>query len=171
MPSRPSSRLLVLDLRTRRYGYAVLDGLHRLMGWGFRRHARANNMAVSQHLTRLHSQFKFDKILARKRTEIKGQTLQTELVQDVLRFGLSAQLPVHLIGAEQIRAFFGRKPKYEISKLIATRFPEVSWKLPPKRRPWQTESDVQSIFDAIGTAVYFLESLAQPIPSDSSELA
>jgi hypothetical protein len=38
----------------------------------------------------------------------------------------------------------------------AARFPEIGWKLPPKRKPWESEHYSMSIFEALETAVTYL---------------
>jgi len=46
--------------------------------------------------------------------------------------------------------------KYERAKHLAARFPEIGWQLPPKRKPWESEHYVMSIFDALSVAVALL---------------
>ena len=45
--------------------------------------------------------------------------------------------------------------KYEIAIAIAKRFPELAPRLPRLRKPWMSEDDRMSIFDAIGLAAAF----------------
>ena len=158
MVNHPSSRFLALDLRTQRYGFAAFDGSFRLLGWGFQRHAQISEMRTQRHLAILQSRFGFARIVVRGPTDDRLQNRQRDLVSAVLEFGSSAKVPITLINAKEIRIYFNGKPKYEIAKLVAERFPEISWKLPPKRKVWQPESERQSIFDAMSVAVYFVDS-------------
>lgn len=152
-----ANELLTLDLRTRRYGFAAFDRSRRLLGWGFRKNPHTTEM-IQEHLTTLQSRFGFSRIVVRRRADARSQRRQHDLVDGVVRFGSLGRLPVTLIDADKIRSFFNGKSKYEIAKLVAERFPEIAWKLPPKRKVWQSESERQSIFDAISTGVYFFQS-------------
>jgi hypothetical protein len=108
--------------------------------------------------------------MARRRVRAQSKNLQSELVRKVLRFGLSAQVPTTLIDADKIRNFFNGRPKYEIAQLVANRFPEIAWKLPTKRKPWQPESERQSVFDAMSVGLYFFESQVRPGHVDRPEV-
>lgn len=152
------SRFLMLDIRAQRYGFAAFDASRRLLGWGYRRNACAGKMTVEKHLTILQLRFGFGQILVRRRTDVRSQQQQRDVVDAVVRFGSSAKVPITLIDAHQIRSFFNGRSKYEIAKLVAERFPEIAWKLPRKRKVWQPESERQSIFDAMSVGMYFFGS-------------
>ena len=51
--------------------------------------------------------------------------------------------------------YFGRG-KYERAVEIAARFPEIGWKLPLKRKPWESEHYSMSIFTAAALALAYL---------------
>jgi hypothetical protein len=58
-----------------------------------------------------------------------------------------------------IRRYFSRfnaGTRYEIAQVVAEMFPELAWKLPPKRRAWQHEAARMSIFDAAAVVVAHL---------------
>lgn len=64
-----------------------------------------------------------------------------------------------------IRGYFLRhnaRTKYQIAEIVATLMPELAWKLPRKRKPWQSEHYRMSIFDAAAIAITFLESQHSP---------
>jgi hypothetical protein len=59
-----------------------------------------------------------------------------------------------------IRSCFGRHgatTKYQIAQCVATLLPELAWKLPHKRKPWESEHYRMSIFDAAAVVIAFLE--------------
>ena len=56
----------------------------------------------------------------------------------------------HVIGRS------GATTKYAIATVLIERFPDIAWKLPPKRRPWESEHYNAAIFDAAAAAVAFL---------------
>ena len=51
---------------------------------------------------------------------------------------------------------FGAYTKYQRAGLIADYFSDLSYKLPPKRKPWQSEDLRMSIFDAACLALSYL---------------
>ncbi len=50
--------------------------------------------------------------------------------------------------------YFGRG-KYERAVEIAARFPEIGWKLPPKRKAWESEDYRMSMFSAAALAMTY----------------
>ena len=57
------------------------------------------------------------------------------------------ELRVALLGTE-------KGTKHEMAESLATRFPdELALRLPPKRRPWESEDARMDVFDAVGLAV------------------
>jgi hypothetical protein len=58
-----------------------------------------------------------------------------------------------------IRLYFGRynaATKYQIAQSVATLLPELAWKVPRNRKPWETEHHRMSIFDAAAVVVAHL---------------
>jgi hypothetical protein len=63
------------------------------------------------------------------------------------------------IRSATMRHYFGRynaATKYQIAQSVATLLPELAWKLPRKRKPWETEHHRMSIFDAAAVVVVHL---------------
>ena len=64
----------------------------------------------------------------------------------------------HLVTTKEVRRFFrqyGGTTKHEIASILAEWFEGLAWKLPPKRKPWQSEPYNTLIFDAAATAMAF----------------
>jgi len=51
---------------------------------------------------------------------------------------------------------FVRRAKYQRAVAVASRFPEIAWKLPPKRKPWDSEPYSMSIFEALQIAAVYV---------------
>ena len=70
------------------------------------------------------------------------------------------KLPVAIVTRPEMRERFSHvgKSKWEIARALASRYPELEWKLPPRRKPWQSEDERMNIFDALSMAVTALES-------------
>ena len=55
------------------------------------------------------------------------------------------------VGVAALRRYFRQynaSTKYEIAQSVARILPELSWRLPPRRKPWQAEHYCMSIFEA-----------------------
>jgi len=67
-------------------------------------------------------------------------------------------ITLRLTDARQVRDFFALhscKTKQQIATLVAEWYPELAWKLPPKRKPWQSEPYGASLFDAAAAVMIF----------------
>jgi len=53
----------------------------------------------------------------------------------------------------------GAGTKYGIATALVRAFPELLVRLPPKRKPWQTEDSRMSIFDAVALGLTYFCSL------------
>jgi hypothetical protein len=65
---------------------------------------------------------------------------------------------LQFVDAAEVRYFFGQhgcKTKHDIASVLAAWFEELAWKLPPKRKPWQSERHATALFDAVAVGVTF----------------
>ena len=49
----------------------------------------------------------------------------------------------------------GTSGKYETALSLIRAFPQLEWKLPPRRKPWQPEHRNMCIFDAVAIGVAY----------------
>jgi hypothetical protein len=79
------------------------------------------------------------------------------LTRRIASVSKSKNLNVILLTREQVRrVFFGddHGTKYALAEILSRRFPdELSFRLPPKRRPWMSEDSRMDIFDAAALAL------------------
>jgi hypothetical protein len=160
MTNLSSHRALTLDIRPRRFGYAIFEGPHLLLDWGIRTHGDDERSSLERSLNNLRSMFGPSVILVRKAAE-SGRITQPRTLRAlriVKHFAKRRLVRVQLVDASSLRNFFSRDAtanKHDIARMIADRFPELSWRLPPKRKPWQSEPKRQSIFDAASLGVFY----------------
>jgi hypothetical protein len=153
-------RVLTLDIRPRRFGYAIFEGPDLLLDWGIRTHGDDERSSLERSLNNLRSMFAPSVILIRKAAK-SGQIEQPRIrraFRIVKHFAKRMLVRVHLVDALSLRGFFSRgaiADKHDIARMVAERFPQLSWRLPPRRKPWQSESQRQSIFDAASLGVYY----------------
>jgi hypothetical protein len=64
------------------------------------------------------------------------------------------------MGLKEIKEFFRpfkANTKHEIASMLARIFPELFWKLPPKRRAWEPERQIMTVFDAVALGFAYCE--------------
>ena len=165
--------MLALDLRKRRAGFVVFEPSMKLLEWGVRTFDRTISdpyRAASIRLDDLVGYYTPRIIVVRESRFTRHLTTR-------LRAGYGGRgILIHVFRASSVRNFFierGCANKHEISLRISELFKELSWKLPPKRKPWQSENHNMTIFDAVAVALMFFgrddgsrNRLARPLKAD-----
>lgn len=157
-------RLLVLDIRCQKAGFVVLEPDFKLLDWGVRTYATRGadiNALVARRvdaLLDLHTPC----VVVVRQTVGPGPRIRTAIQRATQTVRLAAKkrsIGFKVLEARSVREFFighGCHNKHQIAVLLGRRFVELSWKLAPKRKPWQPEDHSQTVFDAAATAVAFL---------------
>jgi hypothetical protein len=160
MKETPIRGVLAVDIRSRRVGYAVFETTPvRLLDWGMRkkidRHGRGDAIA---DLLRMFQ----PSVVVLRRIKVGGRrdTAGAQNIVHTIRSearGLS--IPVVSLGEAVLKKFFrlyGNRSKYDIASFLTICFPELKWRLPPRRRIWKAEHPRMSIFDSVQLGVAFL---------------
>ena len=148
------TRALALDLHPRRFGYVVMESPGKLLDWGIRRGFRKTTNHPGLLIRRVRTLMNIWMpdvvvILIGDRREKALQSLSRQIKKEV---GVSSSfLPIR----NSPDQYLGRG-KYERAVALAARFPEICWKLPSKRKPWESEHYSMSIFEALGVVVAFV---------------
>jgi hypothetical protein len=158
-------RILAIDLHPRSFGFAAFEGSQLILDWGarsFRGGVNKVRVPLRAKLGILLAGFAPDAIvLERPRTAKLARIIG----------GIKAEAKIHKVAVRLVsrkaieQAFLGRNDnKDQIASVIAERFPELLFALPPKRRPWQSEDYRMSIFDAaaVGTAYFGRKAVIDP---------
>jgi hypothetical protein len=159
-------RILALEIRPRIIGFVVAEAPMHFLDWGTRkirvgnkefRGTMANKVGalldyyapaiVVMRQRRIHSP------IARGRIKAGFEVIRKEAANRLV--------DVQTISTDEIHQFFafnnkGGTTKHTVAMLIAGLFPELSWKLPPKRKSWKSEDHRMVIFDAAATGLTFL---------------
>ncbi|HEV8414594.1 MAG TPA: hypothetical protein VGQ49_13445 [Bryobacteraceae bacterium] len=156
-----SERRLALEVRSRRLAFAVLQGSD-LLDWGVRSYS-TGAVGATGAIEKLHFLLNLygpSVVVVRGTRGVKDESSQS--VARVLRkIGTKLKRQsVRLIvvdrrDVQQFFAQYGCHAKHDIALLLASRFPQLKWRLPRARRPWDPEAYSVAIFDAVGTAVAF----------------
>ena len=167
-------RVLSIDLRPQRFSYALFDGPKRLLDWGACFYPPGGDRGAVVAGRKIASLLKvfFPSVIVVKQV-LHKTTRNSPGVQPILtairREASVRSIPVHLLARTNVReAFrvFRAKTKYEIASILTGIFPELLWRLPPKRKFYEGEHSVMSIFDAValGVTYYQLNSTQVPPP-------
>ena len=146
----PADRVLAIDLRMQRFGFVLLERPNMLLDWGVSGYHSSVSKALTRKIAQVAEQFGPSLILCRQTFE-NGKLLDT-----LKREALAHSISVHFVTPQAMHDHFaqcGRPNKYAVSELVARQFPELAWRMPGKRKPWQSERITQGIFDAAALVI------------------
>jgi hypothetical protein len=162
--TQSDERILALEIRPRVTGFVAIEPPSHLLEWGRRKHrAKGDDLArsVAPKITALLDLSKPFIIVVRARNvrPLNARRRIRTILRVVRREAKKRSIGLHTISAKEVHRFFDpheHASKHQIAQIIAGWFPELSWKLPPKRKVWKSEDHRMVIFDAIATALAFL---------------
>src|ERR1700687_4490240 len=161
MKYKSLTRVLALDLHPRRFGYVVVESPSRLLDWGVRGHRHKDTSAdvlIRRGLRPLIELWRPSILVLRKepRTTQKPHQQRDRLLKRIATEAKNHRVAVRILkkrpGADQGK----RLTKYENARRAAEQFSVLRWKMPPKRRPWESEDYRMSIFEALEIAVTYV---------------
>jgi hypothetical protein len=144
-------RILALDVRSHRIGYAVFEGSAHLLDFGVTRF-KASQTAAPRTAS-LIRKFRPRVLVLRKLARNSGRNRPgTQVIlRSTRNMAKHFSIDLSLISEKQLSQTFikkGARTKHQIASLLAEDFPELGWRLPPKRKPWHGQHVNMSIFDA-----------------------
>jgi hypothetical protein len=165
-------RVLAIDLRPKRFGYAVFEGPKRLLDWGvasYRPGGEEGATVARRRVANLVRLFLPSVIVVRKvqRNPARNSPGVQPILKAIRRDALARFIPICLIARPEVRkAFRGcpAKSKYEIACSIVQMFPDLLWKLPPNRKFYESEHPSMTIFDAVALGIAYWRSSGAEIP-------
>ena len=168
--------ILAIDLRHRRFGYAVYEGHRILRDSGLRVYRAVGDAEVamaSKRLAVLLKSFSPSAIVVKRERWDRAQTNPhiKSLAKEMMRVASAHSVPIFLLEQDAVRKTFnnmGCETRDDIAAALARIFPELHWRLPPKRRPWQSEHPRMAMFDAIALGLTYWQhpSIKLPIPPE-----
>jgi hypothetical protein len=157
------------------FGYVVFEGPRTLLDWGVRTYVSGERLILEARVSNLRSMFAPSVILVRKPAE--AYQLRQPMIRPALHsltiFAKRLLITMRIIDHSTLRRYFSMDlevKKYDIARMVADRFPELSWRLPSERKIWESEPTRQSIFDAASLGVFYfaLEFEERPIVTQAS---
>ena len=154
----PDQRILAIDLRTRRFGYAVFESPLHLLDWGATSYPSDVQEGPKEARRRFRKLLKlFDPsavILRAMRGKDRSVALLFEAIQNE---AFSRQVPIRIIKRLDNPTVFQGKGNDDTASALAERYPELLWKLPPKRKAWESERHNMIVFCAITAGLAYLQ--------------
>ena len=149
------TRMLAIDLRSTRMGFAVLETPIRLLDWGKRARVADSCSALILGLIRRYG---IEVIVVRKlKVGSPRDTLRVRKGLRVIRsIAHSRSVPLATVNEKTFKNVFlrhGRHTRFAIAELMTTTFPQLARFLPNPRRCYDPESRRMSAFDAVALAV------------------
>lgn len=157
-------RILALEVRPRVTGFAVLETTPSLLDWGTRKQQIGNHQIaaiVARKIDALLDLYAPSTIVVRARKVLSREARRRirTVIGAIRREARKRSVTFQTISAKAVYRFFAAHrcaTKYQGAVLVARWFPELSWKLPPKRKSWKSENHRMVVFDAAATGLAFL---------------
>jgi hypothetical protein len=157
-PANEDERIIAIDLRSSRFGFAVFEGPQRLLDWGiknFRQGVNAVQIPAEVKLGNLMDEFLPSAVVLMKRdAETKGRAAMRD---GLLREAEKRRIAVHFLSPREVKiAFVGsNRNKYAVAAAVIKQFPELASRRPGQRKIWKPEDYVIKIFDAAALGITY----------------
>jgi hypothetical protein len=156
MTSAHHRRILAVDIRVSRFGYAVFETPAHLLETRGTRFASPESAAA--RLAALCKMFRPSLIVFRKESTRRGRSYpRANTVRRALHSEAARQLvPITFVSEREVRKCFGldrAATKHEVASVLSKWFPELEWELPRRRKSWQHEPWAYALFEAVALGV------------------
>jgi hypothetical protein len=155
--------VLALEVRLGKIGYVVFQGPTKILDWGVRWLETQNGplrLAVSSRVEALLKIYHPLAVVARNRTfysaaaNSRFATIVSAIRAETSRHSATFKI----LGKREVRWHFalrGYVTKHEIATSLSGYFEELSWKLPARRKPYESEAHAMVVFDAAANGLAF----------------
>jgi RNase H-fold protein (predicted Holliday junction resolvase) len=157
-----SLRVLAVDLSTRGFGYAVFEAPQMLVDWGTKDIRQDKERITLQKIGELLRRYEPSVLVVEDCA--RGAATRTARTARLTEQMLAVARTQGVSGCAVPRAVVYRnfsqvdaRTKYEIALALTRKFPALVLRLPPKRKPWQSEDSRMSIFDAAAFGLTYLD--------------
>jgi hypothetical protein len=154
-------RLLSIDPYYRGFGFALFENTN-LVDWGTLTVGDGSKVdTCARRLRRLIDRYNPDRLILE---DIRGsdsrRSIQTkQLLEDLKAVAGARGTTVSLLRWRTVQRFWSDQPrptKFDIACELAKHLPELEQRLPPKRRPWDSQDSRLSIFNASALVLTYI---------------
>jgi hypothetical protein len=165
-------RIIAFDVHPIRFGYVVFEGPDELLDWGarsFRGGVNAVRVPAAEKFGVLLDDFAPSAIVLEKR-ESPSRKL-SKIIAIVQREARKHHVPVRWVTHRMVKYTFAghERNKDEIATVLGERFPELTSRVPPRRRIWQSEDYRMGIFDAAALGLAYFARYVHRVPATPPE--
>lgn len=153
-------RVMAIDPITRGFGFVVFEGPEQLVDWAVVETKEDKENRGLRRVADLLVRYRPDVLVLEDPTGRGSRRCARvrKLLDKVERLADRESVVVRRFSRVRVRRAFSisdAKTKYEIAVVIAKQFPELVPRLPRFRKPWMTEDDRMSLFDAASFALSY----------------
>jgi Holliday junction resolvasome RuvABC endonuclease subunit len=163
MNDRGEKRVLAIDPTSRGFGYAFLEGQNYLVDWGTKQIAAAENVRCIFQIIEIIRRYKPD-VIALEDPRGKGSRRChriCRLIDSIRVLAAKHHIMTRRFSRDQVKEVFSKhnaRTKHQIAIAVSRQLPELQPQLPRFRKPWMSEDERMSIFDAVSLALVFYQS-------------
>ena len=157
-------RILSISLCSRGFGFAVMEEGATLVDWGIKASKGDKNKECLRHVeTLLDLYHPSSMVMEDTRSSHRAERIR-KLTEQLIALAKGQKVRVKRVPAAKLmERFTPSGTRHDLAVVIASRFPaELSQRLPPKRKPWQSEDGRLDMFKAVALALHVLE-YPQPV--------
>lgn len=156
-----NSRIVAIELRYRRFGFAAMEVPKELLDAGVRTFRSPAQIAgVLRPLIKLFAPSVIVIKIA-NHNDKRYRRGMASIVRCICGEAATRSIPIAHVTTKWVRNALGGSVgnKEHIARLVVQTFPSLSWKLPPtrERKPWVSEGWNMAIFDAVAIGLAYLE--------------
>jgi Holliday junction resolvasome RuvABC endonuclease subunit len=165
MENLRSKSIRVLGIAPSSYGcgFAVMEGENALVDWGVKTVKGGDKNARSlSHVGNLIAHYQ-PNVIAIEDTRTKSSRRSARiraLIEEIVILAKDENIKVKRWSRKQVNLGFlsdEQGTKHALAEYLAARFPkELTLRLPPKRRAWESDDSRMDIFNAVALAEHFL---------------
>ena len=155
-------RVLAVDSSTRGFGYVVFEAPEMLVDWGTKDIRQDKERITLQKIGELLRRYEPSVLVVEDCAHVTARRTAriARLTEQMLAVARTQGVSGCAVPRAAVYRHFAEsnsRTKYEIAVALAKRFPALLLRLPPKRKPWQSEDPRTSIFDAAAFGITYLE--------------
>src|ERR1700723_4687987 len=169
---RKANRILAVEIRAGRIGYAVFETPLRLLDFGA---TWFNSSSVARlRLKRLLRACHPSTIVLRRRSKagLRRNLSFASLAKPARSEASQSSAAVTQINERAFKAFYEHhncRNKYDVAAFLANTFPETAWRLPPRRKSYNSEPRSIIYFDSVAVGMAYLETEVSNNKSNEDE--
>jgi hypothetical protein len=165
-PKRVAAFYPVIDC----VGFAVLEDTE-LIDWGTMQVKITNPQDVVMRIAALIERYGVDVVVTEDHegSTRRGARMKA-LLSDIRTSALGKRARWRGLCRDDVKTIFAgsAQTRYEIAVLLTSRYPELGRRLPPKRKPWQTEDHRMTLFDAVAFGLTYILRLKKKVRSKAA---